>query len=120
MHKEALQPFEEILFSDEQLPLFYSLLRTEREDLEDKKITLLEVFKFIFNNTQKNPDSPGLTKEMIRESLNLSRKVCDDLVSMLEGATLIQYTDPHRFIYWTSTSRALQLAIYISKDNKRG
>lgn len=113
MHKEALQPFENILFTSEQLPLFYSLLRTEREDLNKNKILLLDVFKLIFNHTMTNQESPGLTKDSIRESLNLSRKVCDDLMSMLEGSTLIQYTDPHRFIYWTSTSRALQLARYI-------
>ena len=117
MHKEALQSFEKVLFSEEQLPLYNSLLRTEREDLDKKKITLRDVFKLIFNYSNKNPDMPGLTKDYIRENLNLSRKVCDDLISMLEGATLIQYTDPHRYIYWTSTPRAMQLALYIAKLN---
>jgi len=115
VHKDAAKFFDGILFTPDQLPLFKSILDIEKQDKNKNNLKVLEVFKVIFNESPKtsNPSAPGVTKEYLYEKLNASRKVMDDIISLLQGATLIQYRDDHRYIYWTCTPRGVQMANYL-------
>lgn len=82
---------------------------------EEKYIKVLDVFSIIGKNSgSKN----GITKKEIQENLNISRKICDDIISILQGATLIASEDIAREQPWRLTSRGFQLAKYIIEKNK--
>lgn len=122
MHNKEAYLYEDVLYTEEQLPLFYALLKIKKETKVKMDIEVLEVFKNIFNNTPNalKPDLKGITKETLKEELSISRKICDDIISILVGAALIQYEEAHRDILWTCTKRGRQLAKYIKELNDRG
>lgn len=119
MNLNFVKQFENVLFTEEQLPLFNNLLeivrKTKDDDTEDY-ISIFDVLKLIGENSKNG--KRGISKKEIQEQLMISRKVCDDIISILQGATLIQYDDTTtREQPWTVTRRGKQLAKYYY-DNK--
>lgn len=122
MNLNFVKQFENVLFTEEQLPLFNNLLeivrKTKDDDTEDY-ISIFDVLKLIGENSKNG--KRGISKKEIQEQLMISRKVCDDIISILQGATLIQYDDTTtREQPWTVTIRGRQLAkyYYVLKGDK--
>jgi hypothetical protein len=116
LQESAFNKYEDIEFEKSQLPLFIEVLKTEKltSESENNKIRVFDVFQMIVCNTP--PNGAGTTKKQIQEELGLSRKVCDDLICILYGATLIHCGNgTKRDIPWIATVRGLQLAAYLSE-----
>jgi transcription initiation factor IIE alpha subunit len=121
MNKTLLKQYENVRFTSEQVSLFYNLLEIEKRSTSktkgDKYVKVFEVFRIIVHNSK--PGDRGITKAEIQDKLGISRKICDDIIALLEGATLIQYNDDSsREQPWTSTIRGLQLADYYKRKIK--
>lgn len=110
-----MDKFDNIYFTEEQLPMFIELLKITKKTSETKEetyIKIYDVFSLIGRNS--SPNDKGISKKEIQEQLNISRKVCDDVISILQGTTLIQCVDNvAREQPWKITNRGIQIAKYI-------
>ncbi|MCG8540091.1 MAG: hypothetical protein MJA82_09150 [Clostridia bacterium] len=118
MDKLILNRYENVLFNKEQLPLFYELLEITKINKKEKEIKILEVFKLIIKNSA--PNKRGITKKEIQLQLNISRKICDDIISILQGMTIINHDSITNEQPWTATKRGLQMAKFYKEKIKGG
>lgn len=114
-----MEKYNMVNFSNEQLPMFFELLQITKktyDNEEEKYIKVADVFNIIGKHSTSS-DKKGITKKDIQEDLKISRKICDDIISILQGTTMITSEDLAREQPYKLTSRGYQLAKFI-KENK--
>lgn len=130
MKKYLADRFKDVALTDAQLEMM-------SENIKDKE-EVLKVLEVIKDNTwhPKNPDAVGITKDEIQNVvkvrskklnktkgrfenaiINMTRPMCDIVISFLTGATLIYYEESQaRGKYYHLTSRGAYVYGYLKKE----
>lgn len=128
MNTTINERYKDLLFDDQQIEMIADMIIDK-----DTVIKVLNVIKE-HSPTKSEPDAHGITKKNIMESLrvhtkikdhtnncfvdgtnNLSRNMCDNIISFLTGATLIYYKENHREDLYQLTYRGYQIIKLLKK-----
>lgn len=129
MNKYVADRFHEVQFNDKQIVMIAENIKSKEE--------VIKVLQVIKENTRhpKNLSAMGITKDEIQEVIkvrskkldkkknkfvnaiiNMTRPMCDNIISFLSGATLIYCEGQGRGQYYHLTSRGTYVYAYLMKE----
>jgi hypothetical protein len=129
VNKYIADRFHEVQFNEKQIVMIAENIKSKEE--------VIKVLQVIKKNTKhpKNPSAMGITKDEIQDTIkvrskkldkkkgkfvnaiiNMTRPMCDNIISFLSGATLIYCEGQGRGQYYHLTSRGTYVYAYMMRE----